>query len=138
MIPTSINLLAVLAAALAAFAFGAVYYTALSKPWMEAAGLTEDQVRQGGSAGPFATSFAGLLVHAAVLSWILGRLPPDAATMGGAVGTAAALWLGLVATTSATNNAFRRVTAKLTVIDALHWLGVAVIQALVVGAFASR
>ncbi len=138
MIPESISLLAVLLAAMAAFAFGAVYYTTLSKPWMDAAGLTEEKVQQSGMAGPFAISFAGLLVQAAVLSWILGELPPSAATVGGAVATATALWFGFVATSCATNNVFRRAKTKLTVIDSLHWLGVAVVQALVLGYFAGR
>ena len=33
------GLLSVLVAAIAAFAFGAIYYMVMSKPWMEAAGI---------------------------------------------------------------------------------------------------
>ena len=38
----------VLAAAVAAFGFGAVWYIALSKPWLAASGVTEAQQRAGG------------------------------------------------------------------------------------------
>ncbi len=37
------NFLAVIVAALAGFAFGAVWYMTLSKPWMEAAGIKADE-----------------------------------------------------------------------------------------------
>ena len=130
-----INYLAVVLAAVAGFAFGALYYTLLGKAWMDAVGLTEEQVKKDRSKIPFITSFASLLVLALVLSWIFGQLGGDGLSAGRSVGTAVLLWLGLIVTSVATNNAFQGAKAKLTVLDSMHWLGVAVIQALVISAF---
>ncbi len=132
---SNINLLAVILSAVAGFAFGAVYYTALGKVWMDAVGLTEEQIKKDRSAIPFMTSFVSLLVLAVVLSWNFGQQVGDALTMGASVGTAVLLWLGLIVTSVATNNAFQGAKAKLTVVDSIHWLGVVVVQALVISVF---
>ncbi len=39
------TLVSILAAAAAAYAFGAIWYMALAKPWMAAAGLSQDSIR---------------------------------------------------------------------------------------------
>jgi Protein of unknown function (DUF1761) len=49
--------------------------------------------------------------------------------------TAALLWLGLVITTVAVNNAYRGAKPMLTVIDGGHWLTVLLIMGLVIGLF---
>ena len=131
---SQINWIAIAAASVAAFAFGAAYYTLLGKHWMDAAGLSEESVSKR-SAGPFVISFAGLVVMGIVLSLQLAQHQAGALSAGSAVGAAAVLWVGLVVTTTATNNAFRGAKPKLTLIDSGHWLGVLAIQALVLGAF---
>ena len=131
----SINYIAVAVAAVAGFGFGAVYYTVLGKAWMEAVGLTEDQVKNERSAVPFIVSFVSLLVVATVLSWCFRHQGADGMTSGSAVGVAVLLWGGLIVTSTATNNAFQGSKLKLTVLDCVHWLGVVVIQALVINAF---
>ena len=128
-----LDLIAIVVAAVAAFAFGAVFYTALGKHWMDAADLTEDSVKKR-SAVPFITSFVGLLIMGFVLSWHFGRQGSDVSAAV-ALHSSLVLWLGFIVTTMATNNAFRQSKAKLTVIDSLHWLGVIVIEALVISAF---
>jgi hypothetical protein len=40
-----VNLLSILVAAVAAWIFGGIYYTALSKPWMAAQGKTLEQCK---------------------------------------------------------------------------------------------
>jgi hypothetical protein len=40
------NLVSILVAAVAAWIFGGIYYTALSKPWMAAQGRTLEQTRR--------------------------------------------------------------------------------------------
>ena len=128
-----LDLIAVVVAAVAAFAFGAVFYTVLGRHWMDAAGLAEDSVKKR-SAVPFITSFVALLVMGCVLSWHFGRQGSDVSTTF-ALHSSLILWLGFIVTTMATNNAFQQSKAKLTVIDSAHWLGVVVIEALVINAF---
>ncbi len=127
------NVVAVAVAAVAGFAFGAIYYTVLGKQWMDAVGLAEEDVQKR-SPVPFIVSFVGLLVLGCVLSWHFSQ-------QGGSVSSSYAihssliLWFGLIVTSTATNNAFQQSKPKLTVIDSLHWLGVLVIQGLVISAF---
>ena len=137
---TGTTLLAVVAAAIASFAFGAVYYTVLGKVWLAAVGKTEEEIKPNRSAVPFVVSFVGLLVMAAVLAAHhfgqyaaeTGMAGQDAAT---AAGSAVLIWLAFVVTVMATNNAFQGNSFGLTVIDAGHWLGVLLIQELVISAF---
>lgn len=129
-----INLLGVLLGAIAGFAFGAIYYTLLSKHWLDAVGKSEEDVK-GRSAGPFITSFVSLLVMGSVLAWHFDQQGSEGMSSVGAVGSAVILWLGFVVTSMATNNAFQGSKVKLTVLDSAHWLGVLVVQALVISRF---
>jgi len=132
-----INILGVALAAVASFVFGAAYYTILSKLWLEASGKTEDEVKQERTATPFITSFIGLVVMAIVLSsqFMPEKMGYESAGTGYAIHIALMLWVGFIVTSMATNNAFQGAKPKLTLIDAGHWLGVVVIQVLVLGAF---
>ncbi len=130
---SSVNFVAVAASAVAAFAFGAVYYTALGRQWMDAVGLIEGQVQKR-SPVPFITSFVALLVMGSVLAAYFAQ-QGDAMSAGHVIQSSGTLWLGLVVTVTATNNAFRQAKPKLTVLDSIHWLGVLVIQGLVISAF---
>ena len=71
--------LAVLAGAVASFMFGGVWYKFLAKPWMAAAGLSEDVVnasqKRGATTYLMALAFVAQLVMAIVLA---GLLAPDA------------------------------------------------------------
>ncbi len=129
-----INLVAVIVATVAAFAFGAAYYTLLGKQWLDAVGLTEEDAQQR-SATPFVVSAVGLLVMACVLAGHFADHLPETITAWHAVESAVVLWLGLIVTTTATNNIFRGGKIKLTVLDSGHWLGVLVIESLVISAF---
>ena len=42
---SGLSILGVIAAAIAGFAFGAIYYTALARPWVEATGKSEQDLR---------------------------------------------------------------------------------------------
>lgn len=135
------QVIAVAVATVAGFAFGAVYYTALGKPWLAAVGKTEEEIKLNRSATPFVVSAVGLLVMAYVIS--VGYYGPYAEAMAETygdsvaqrIGAALAVWLGFVVTTMATNDAFEGNRAKLTAINAGHWLGVLLIQNLVFVAF---
>ncbi len=131
---SQVNWIAVGAAAVAAFMFGAVYYIALGKQWMDAAGITASEVEKR-SPVPFIISFAGLLVMGSVLAGHFAQHEPETMAAGHAVESAVMLWVGFVATTIATNHAYQQAKPKLTFIDSVHWLGVLVIQGLVLNAF---
>jgi hypothetical protein len=140
-VPT--NYLVILAAAVAAWIFGAVYYTVLSKPWLAAVGMTAAEMkrRQAGGMGkfksiaPFILSFVAELIMAWVLAGVLGHLGPGQVTLRNGLISALFLWFGFILTTIATNNAYPGRKPMLTVIDAGHWLGVMLIMGAIVGTF---
>jgi len=127
------NYLAILIAAIAAFGWGAGYYTTLSRQWLAAVGLTKEQM-QSRSPTPFIISFVALLIMAWVLAGTLGHLGPGQVTLKNGIISALFLWLGFIATTVFVNNAYPGRKYSLSLIDSIHWLGVAVIQGAVIGA----
>ena len=137
------NYLAILAAAAAAWIFGAVYYTVLSKPWLAAVGITmaEMKRRQAEGAGklksiaPFILSFIAEIVMAWVLAGVLGHLGPGQVTIRNGLISALFLWFGFVLTTIATNNAYPGRKPMLTVIDAGYWLTALLVTGAILGAF---
>jgi hypothetical protein len=127
----TVNYLAVLIAAIAAYGFGALYYTSLSTAWLDAVGLKKEQL--GTSKTPFVVTAVANLVMAGVLAGLMSHVGPI--TIRAGVISAALCWLGFVATTIAVNNAFPGRRPKLSIIDGIHWLGVLVIQGAIIGAF---
>jgi hypothetical protein len=127
------NYLAILVAALAAFGWGAIYYTTLSNQWLVAVGMTKEQMQTNRTAVPFIISFMALLVMAWVLAGTLGHLGPGQVTVKNGIISALFLWLGFVVTTIFVNNAYPGRRYSLSVIDSIHWLGVLVIQGAIVG-----
>jgi Protein of unknown function (DUF1761) len=136
----SLNYLAVALAATASFAFGAAWYGALSRQWMDARGLSpEDMEKAKAAMGaiplPFIVAFVAELIMAWMLAGILlhlehGGLPPS--VRNGLI-SAAFLWLGFVATTLTVNHTFQGARRSLTLIDGGHWLGVLLIQGAILG-----
>lgn len=135
------NYLSIIVAAVAAWLFGAAYYTTLSKPWLAAAGMTPEYMKQqpqGGKlkmAAPFILSFVAEIAMAWVLAGVLGHLGPGQVTVRNGLISALFLWFGFVLTTIATNNAYPGRKPMLTVIDAGHWLGVMLLMGAIIGAF---
>jgi len=129
-----INIMAVGVAALASFAFGAVWYMMLGSHWLAALGTTRDRLgeRHKGRLSPFIVSALSLVLMAWVLASLVGHL--GAPTIRSGLITAAICWVGFVLTTMETNHAFNGARYQLTLIDAGHWLGVLLIQGLVIGA----
>ena len=138
------NMLAIVAAAVAAWIFGAVYYGVLAKPWVAALGKTMDafkqeQVAKAGSVAavaPFILSFVVELIMAWVLNGILFHIGSYSVRAG--IISGAFCWFGFVLTTMAVNNAFSGRKPRLTVIDAGHWLGVLLIIGAVIGGMGVR
>lgn len=130
------NYLAVVAAAVAAFAFGSVYYMTLAKPWMAAVGKTEAQIKADGmKPSTFIATFIAQLVMAWVLSGIIGHLGTGQVTPVNGLISGAFIWLGFVVTTQVVNHGFQGAKTSLTIIDSGHWLGVLLVQGLVIGLF---
>ena len=123
-----INYVAVLAAAVAGFVFGAVYYTALGKQWMAAAGLKAKDIDRKNPV-PFIVAGVAQLVLAYMLAGLLGHIGD--VTMRGALISAVFIWVGFIVTTMAVNHRFQGAPVSLTVIDCGHWLGVLLVMAVV-------
>ena len=133
-----VNILSVVIAAVAAWIFGAIYYTALGKAWIAAQGKTAESCKAEFAAKsgltkfvPFILSFVGALItgvviygiltHSGLWSWHAGMV------------TGAFCWFGFVLTTVVINNAYAGRKVMLSVIDAGHWLGVLLIIGGLVG-----
>ncbi len=123
-----ISYLAVLAAAVAAFMFGAAWYGGLSKQWMAAAGLMEPPKP---NPAIYLMTFGCQLVIAWVLAGVMGHLSQVSLT--GGIISALFIWFGFVATTLIVNHRFQSAPWSLTIIDGGHWLGVLVIMGAVIG-----
>ena len=125
---------AIVAAALAAWIFGAVWYGLLGRAWMAAQGMSEaeiaarHQVRQM-PIKPMAVSFVCELVMALIFSWLLAGLGVGTLTMGALTGLL--IGGGFMVTATVTNNIFPGRKLMLSVIDGAHWIAVAVIECLI-------
>jgi hypothetical protein len=127
----------ILGAAVAAWLFGAVYYTLLGR--VAAQGRTMEEVKAAGAgkssaakAFPFVLSFLAEIVMAWVLSGTIYHVGTFSLRSG--VISAAFIWTGFVLTTVAVNNAYPGRSWKLTAIDSVHWLGVLLIMGAIIGA----
>jgi len=135
---THANLLSILVAAVAAWVFGGIYYTALSRPWIAAQGKTLEQCKaeQDSKSGmakgaPFVTVF----VSEVIIGWVLYGILLHMNTFSVRAGIISAVlcWFGFVLTTITTNNAFGGRSLMLTFIDSAAWLGAFVIIGGIVG-----
>lgn len=128
---SGVDLLAVLVAGVAGFAFGSVWYMTLSRPWLAAVGKTKEQLRTESSPTVFVLAAVAQLVMAYVLARVVAWHGEPTAGSGLLVGLV--VWVGFVATTLVVNHGFQGARRSLTLIDGGHWLGVLLIQGLVIG-----
>lgn len=107
----------VLAAAAASWVFGAVYYMALSKPWVEATGIEVDEKGQpvGGSAMPFILSFVCMILVAGMMRHILSMA--GIAEVGKSLTVGLGIGLFFISPWIALNNAYGMRPFRLTIID---------------------
>jgi len=135
-------IIAILAAAVAGWLFGAVWYAALGKVWQAALGINP-----GASAGAGATSkedctgkkmpLTPMLVSflaALVMSAVLYQLLINLGVMGVQNGAVAGLTVGVgfVATSVLVNNMFQGKKLMVTIIDGAHWVLALVIEGVVI------
>ena len=138
----TINYWAILAAAVASFVFGGIWYGALSKPWLAALGKTEAELKS--NARPMPLLFGITIVAQLIMAWVFAGLMLHlvkagiAASASNGMISAAFCWLGFVATTLAVNHGYQGARSMLTLIDGAHWLGVLLIQGLIIGWFGIR
>ncbi|WP_048645197.1 DUF1761 domain-containing protein [Nitratireductor soli] len=128
-----LNYLAIPVAAIAGFLFGAVYYGLLGKPWMKAARITPSDAKMAPSL--LITSFIAELIMAWVLAGVIGHLGAGQVTVQNGIVSGAFIWLGFIATTIAVNQRYQGFGWNLTLIDAAHWLGVAILMGGIIGWF---
>lgn len=124
-------IIAILAAAVAGWLFGAVWYTVLGRIWQAALGKDPDGCKgQKMPLTPMLVSFLAALVMSAVLYQLLINL----GVMGVQNGAVAGLTVGVgfVATSVLVNNLFQGKKLMVTIIDGAHWVLALVIEGVVI------
>jgi len=128
--------LGILAAAVAAWIFGAVWYMSLGRHYQAALGLAPEQCNKGTPMpiAPLVVCFLGELVMAVALSWVLARMSVVGWMWGARVGLL--IGAAIILPTVVINHMFPGRTKALMLIDGGHWVIVATIEGAVLGAFA--
>ena len=124
-------IIAILAAGVAGWIWGAIWYGVLGKPYQRALGLNpEDCKGKKMPVLPMVAAFLAALVMSAVLYQLLTNLGVlgvrDSMVAGLTIG------VGFVLTTVLVNNMFQQKSATLTLIDGGHWVLALVIEAAVI------
>ncbi|MEM7439878.1 MAG: DUF1761 domain-containing protein [Pseudomonadota bacterium] len=114
------NILAIFAAGIAAFMFGAVWYTVMAKPWMAAVGLTEETINRSNPV-PYITGLVACVVCAAMMNHIFTTSGVE--TLAAGVGSGFGLGLFVAVPWLATNYGFAQRPPALTVIDGAYSTG---------------
>lgn len=128
---SSTNWLAVIAAALAAFALGAVWYGPLfSKPWMKSIGVTEQDIAKGSMTTIFGIAFLLIALMAFCLAPMLNS-PDIGLREGGFYGFLAGF--GWVAPAMIVNALYERRSGVYMAINSGYWILVFTIMGLILG-----
>lgn len=131
------NQLAIIVAAVTSFLFGGLWYGLFSRQWLSAANIKEKEIQKvtgGSTMYPYVVAFIAQLVMAWTLAGLIGHLSPKFSIRTSLI-VAGLVWAGFILTTQAVNHAFQMQPRALTAIDSGHWLGVLLLQALVIGWF---
>lgn len=126
----------VIAAALAAFAFGAVWYMSMSKAWMAAAEIPVDaggKPQGNGSAMPFVVGLVAMLVVAGMMRHVFAM--SALTTVGQGVMGGFGIGAFLITPWVAMNYAFGMRKPMLTVIDGVNSIVGCTIMGVVLNAF---
>ena len=119
---TEIHWLAVIAAGIAAFLVGGVWYGALfSKAWMAARGVTPESVDKSNVGMMFGITALLDIVMAFFVDHVLGTYHP-APDLNLTLMIAGGLALGFVIPAMGVNYLYQQASLKLFIIDAGHWL----------------
>jgi len=130
----------ILAATIAGYAVGSVWYGVLGNRWLAALGLTKADITNDKgkpkSYAPFITAFVADLVMAFVLAGVMGHV--GELTVRNGLITAAFIWSGFVITTLVVNTSFSMRSKSLIWIDGGHWLVVLLVMGAVIGGIGMR
>jgi len=121
----------VIAAAAASWVFGAIWYSALRKPWLEASGIECDEngnPKGGGSPMPFVLSAICMLLVAGMMRHIFAMSGIESVAKGAYAGLGIGVFF--IAPWTMINNAYGMRPFKLTLIDG----GYSAIGCLLIGA----
>ncbi|MEM1049129.1 MAG: DUF1761 domain-containing protein [Pseudomonadota bacterium] len=131
-----ITWITVLAAAIAGYVVGAVWYGALGDRWLAAIGKTKadisDENGRPKTYVPFVLAFLADIVMAIILSGIIYHA--GEVTIRAGLISAFLVWAGFVLTTLTVNTAFSMRSWSLIWIDGGHWLFVLLVMGGVIGA----
>ena len=112
------ELLNIVAAAAGSWVFGAIWYMALSKPWMEAAGIPRDEngrPQGNGSPMPFVLSAICMIIVAGMMRHIFAMAAVD--SVGKGLMSGLGIGLFFIAPWVMINNAYGMKPFRLTLID---------------------
>ena len=109
--------LSVLAAAVAAYVFGAIWYSIMAKPWMAAAGLTEETINRKNPV-PYIISFIAVILVAGMMRHIFASSGVDTVFYGALSGFGLGLFVAVP--WLATNYGFAQRPPVLTAIDGTY------------------
>jgi len=110
-------MISVLVAAVASYAWGAVWYMVMAKPWMEAVGLTEDTIDRKNPT-PFILAFVCTVLVAGMMRHVWVMAPPGNALAGLVSGLGVGLFL--ITPWIVMNYGFAQRSARLMVIDGIY------------------
>jgi len=130
------DILNVLAAALGAFAFGAVWYMTMAKPWVAAAEIPVDaqgRPRGNGSVMPIVIGILAMIVPAGMMRHIFQMAAID--TIGKGVVAGAGICAFFITPWMAMNHAFSMRKSALTVIDSVNVIVGSTIMGLILTLF---
>jgi hypothetical protein len=132
-----VNYLAVVVAAVAHFLLGAVWFTVLQKPWLNAVGKTMDQLAAQTNA---TVGYVVAFVSNLVIAWVLARLiiATSRTSLAGGVAMAGLLWFGFTATTMGTAFVFEGRNAEAFAVIAGYPLVGMLIMGAILGAWQKR
>jgi len=124
---------AILAAAAASWAFGAVWYGAFGRAWAAGLDLLRPGAAEGARSAPpvfaLVLSFVAELAMSATLAGVLIHIAGAQFSMKSALVAGVLVWLGFIAPTVVTSYAYQGRPWTVSAIDGGHWLGVMLIQA---------
>jgi hypothetical protein len=128
-------IIAIGAAGLAAWIFGAVWYGALGKSYQRALGLNPDDCKDKKMPiAPMVVAFLAALVMSAVLFQILSNL--GVMGVGSSAIAGATIGVGFLLTSTLVNNMFQQKSLLLSAIDGGHWVLAVTIEAVVIALLA--
>lgn len=127
-----LNWLAVLAATVAGFALGGVWYGPLfGKAWMAAIGKTEKDIQP--SVTPFIVSFVTALITSVVLALLIGAFGMTEWLDGGVLGLVCGV--GFIATAMASDSAFCGWGVKLWLIQSGYRVAYSILMGIILTAW---